>query len=242
MRSSRICVNGLWGPERKRNNTLFKFLKTVFSAWLTAAVLISAAAEPVPVTALESLQKENAALRDKLIAQGRELACMRQWLAGMVSGEASLGDAAPDVRFQRLETIRESGMALALKSDSAVKELRKFFRAAQVDDATRIKYLMLLDELSAAAGTFSGSIVSRDMTRMDLRVITVDNKLQIGIVSGGMRCGVFPGMMLSPVNAPESKLRLRVISVRPGACAVDLAAGEWSEVIPGMALTPFRKQ
>lgn len=242
MHSSRICVSGSWDTETKRNKPLFNIFKRICLLLFSAALLHSSAAETASAAALEALQKENAALRDKLIAQGRELTWMRQWLAGVVSGEAALGDASPDVRAQRLAAIRESGMALALKSDAAVKDLRGFFRGAAVDEATRIKYQILLDELSAAARAFSGSVVTAEPTRMDLRVITVDHKLHIGVVSGGMRCGVFPGMLLYPANTPESKLQLRVISVRPGACAVDLAAGSWSEVIPGMTLTPFRKR
>ena len=167
---------------------------------------------------------------------------MQMWLAGITSGEAELGKDAETVKMLRLKSITEQGMNLALKSDSISKEFRSFLQQLKVDEATRINYILKLDELDAAARSFTGSVRSSDAAVLDMRVISVNTKLNVAVVSGGMNSGIFPGMMLYPVNFRNSSLQFRVVSVRPGACAVDLKNGSWGEVVPGMALTPFRKK
>lgn len=217
---------------------MFSISKSILTIFLSAAVLVGAAAD----STLSALQKENAALREKLLKQGRELANMRKWLAGMVSGEALLNKESADIRLLRLNNLSKSSMALALKSDAVSKELRSYLRSAAIDEALRIKYIIHLDELDAAARNVFSNIQTPKSNQLDLRVIAVDNKLQIAVISGGMSSGVFPGMFLHPVNDPQSRLQLRVISVRPGACAADMVRGTWQDIVPGMALTPFRKR
>ena len=212
---------------------------TVFFA--AAAICFAAGEESVP-DAMATLRKENSELRSKLLEQDKELARMRAWLAGIVSGEAELGKEADNVKLFRMKTVIDQGTQLALKSDSISKNFRRILQNSKIDEVTRINCILLLDELDAAARSFSGSVRSNESAVLDMRVIAVNSKLNIAVVSGGMSQGIFPGMLLYPANLKNRKLIFRVVSVRPGVCAADLQVGSWSEVIPGMALTPFRKR
>lgn len=213
------------------------FIKRVLSALCAAAVGLTAAADT-----LETLRKENSELRSKLLEQSRELTLMRLFLAGMISGEAELGKDSDAVKTLRMKTVLEQGMDLALKSDGVSKAFRILLQQSRFDEATRINYILKLDELDAAARSFSGSVKTPDPETLDMRIISISQKLNVAVVSGGMNSGIFPGMVLYPVNLRSSDLQFRVVSVRPGACAVDLKSGSWSDVVPGMALTPFRKR
>ena len=215
---------------------MFK-IRTLLIVLGAAAVSLTTAADT-----FETLRKENSELRSKLLAQSRELKQMRLWLAGMISGEAELGKDADGVKTLRLKTISEQGMNLVLKSDAVSKAFRAFLQQSKLNEATRINYILQLDELDAAARSFSGTVKSPDPEKLDMRVINIQTTLNIAVVSGGMDSGIFPGMILYPANLCDSELQFRVVSVRPGVCAVDLKAGSWSEVVPGMALTPFRKR
>ena len=200
-----------------------------------------AAGEKQPST-IEAMQKENAALRDEIIRIIAELTLMKQWLAGMVSAEKELPkDDVGAIRLAKLAALQKSGMILALKADAVSKQIRQELRSAKFDEASRIKYSMLLDELDEAARSFSSSAVSGDLKKQELQIIAIDRKLQLVVLSGGSFAGIAPGMILFPKKSSGNKLRLRVISVRPGACAADLRDGDWSDVIPGMILTPFKK-
>ena len=206
------------------------------------AAAVAAAADDGSGSALEQLRRENAELRSRLLKQEQELNRMRQWLAGVVSGYNESGSGSNERLLARFNEVIRSGKALSLKCDEISKSLRRLLKDKAFSESVRIQYSMLLDELDERARSFTNIALHRDGKNSDMRIIAVDNKLQIAVVSGGLQDGIFPGMMLYQVNSPESKLRLRVISVRPGACAVDLAGGEWKEVIPGMELTPFRKR
>ena len=210
---------------------------------VNAAILLlttSAAGEKAP-SSIEALQKENAALRDEIIRINAELTLMKQWLAGMVSAEKELSkEDAAAIRLAKLTALKKCGMILALKADAVSKQIRQELRSVKFDETSRIKYSMLLDELDEAARSFSSHAVSGDLKKQELQIIAVDRKLQLAVLSGGSSAGIAPGMILFPKNSTGNKLRLRVISVRPGACAADLREGDWSEVIPGMLLTPFK--
>lgn len=214
----------------------------ILTAFLAAAAVCFAVGEESVPDALATLRKENSELRAKLLAQDKELARMRAWLAGMISGEAELGKEADAVKLFRMKTVIDQGMHLALKSDSVSQNFRRILQNSKIDEVTRINCVLLLDELDAAARSFSGSVRSKESAELDMRVISVNPKLNIAVVSEGMSKGIFPGMLLYPVNFKNRKLIFRVVSVRPGVCAVDLQEGRWSEVISGMALTPFRKR
>ena len=219
-----------------------KRIKTFAFILISAVAVLPVAAESVDANALSVLQKENSELRDKLQDQSRELALMRMWLAGVTSGEAELGKDAGSIKLLRLKSITEQGMDLALKSDSISKEFRALLQKIKLDEATRINYILKLDEFDNAIRSFTGSVRSSEPSALDMRVISVNTKLNVAVVSGGMNNGIFSGMMLYPANYRNSQLQFRVVSVRPGTCAVDLKNGSWSEVVPGMALTPFRKK
>ena len=206
-----------------------------------AAVALTGAATGEGESAFDKLRKENAQLRSQLIKQNAELARMRLWLAGMVSGEVETATEQKILLLNRFKEVVGKGKNLALKAGDVTRELRALLARAKLDDASRIQYTMLLDELDRMAQEYFGVVSENGAKNLDLRVISLDSKLHVAVVSGGLREGIFPGMMLFPVGNKESKLRLRVIGVRSGACAVDLAAGEWSEVTPGMRVTPFKK-
>ncbi len=211
----------------------------IFSFLAAAAVMAAAAGEGE--SAFDVLRKENAQLRSQLIKLNAELSLMRLWLAGMVSGEAEVVPEQKALLLTKFNEVVRRGQKLALKSGDVTRELRRLLLSLKLDDAMRIRYTMLLDELDRMAQEFSGAVVKTDSKNLDLRIISMDSKLHIAVVSGGLREGIFPGMVLYPMGNPSSKLRLRVIGVRSGACAVDLAGGEWSEVTPGMRLTPFKR-
>lgn len=197
------------------------------------------------VSAFDALRRENAQLRTQLIKQNAELARLRLWLAGMVSGSAELPhDQTERVLLARFNEVIGNGKNLSVKVAAAVRELRQLLAQAKLNDAARIQYSMLLDELEQLARSFSAVAVggSEQSKNLEMRIISLDSKLHIAVVSGGLREGIFPGMLLYPVNFSNDDLRLRVIGVRSGACVVDLAGGKWSDVTPGMALTPFRKR
>ena len=223
-----------------RRKIIFRILLLLLS--IPAAAVAAAAANDSSGSALEQLRRENAELRSRLLTQEQELNRMRQWLAGVVSGYSESGSGNNERLLARFNEVIRSGKALSLKCDEISKSLRRLLKDKMFSESVRIQYSMLLDELDERARSFTNIALRQDGKSADMRVIAVDNKLQIAVVSGGLQDGIFPGMMLYQVNSPESKLQLRVISVRPGACAVDLAGGEWKEVIPGMELTPFRKR
>ena len=215
--------------------------KSIFFLSLAAFMLTGAAAGEGE-SAYDKLRKENAQLRSQLIKQNAELSRMRLWLAGMVSGEAEITPEQKILLLTRFKEVVGKGKNLALKAGDITRELRALLAVLKLDDASRIRYTMLLDELDRMTQEYFGVVAEKEGKTLDLRVISLDSKLHIAVVSGGLREGIFPGMMLFPMGDKESKVRLRVIGVRSGACAVDLAAGEWSEVTPGMRVTPFKKE
>lgn len=218
-------------------------LKTFFIAAVSFLLLTTPAAGETQLSSLEELQKENTALRSEIIRINAELTLMKQWLAGMVSAEKELSKTdAAEIRLANLTALQQNGMTLALKADAVSKQIRQELRSGKFDEATRIKYRMLLDELDEAARSFSSKAASGDLKKQELQIIAVDRKLQMAVLSGGSSAGIAPGMILFPLNSTKSELQLRVISVRPGACAADLHKGSWGEVIPGMLLTPFQNK
>lgn len=218
-------------------------LKTFFIAAVSFLLLTTPAAGETQLSSLEELQKENTALRSEIIRINAELTLMKQWLAGMVSAEKELSKTdAAEIRLANLTALQQNGMTLALKADAVSKQIRQELRSGKFDEATRIKYRMLLDELDEAARSFSSKAASGDLKKQELQIIAVDRKLQMAVLSGGSSAGIAPGMILFPQNSTKSELQLRVISVRPGACAADLHKGSWGEVIPGMLLTPFQNK
>lgn len=205
-------------------------------------LLTAWAAGETPLSPLEALQKENAALRSEIIRINAELTLMKQWLAGMVSGEKELdkNDAAA-IRLAKIAALQKSGMNLALKADAVSKLFRKELNSGKYDSASRIKHSMLLDELDETVRSFNSCAVKSEKTQNELQIIAVDRKLQLAVLSGGSSDGIITGMILFPNDRPDSKLKLRVTSVRPGVCAADLREGEWSDVIPGMVFSPFKR-
>ena len=166
---------------------------------------------------------------------------MKQWLAGMVSAEKELDkENAAAIRLAKMAELQKSGIALALKADAVSKLFRKELNSGKYESSSRIKYSMLLDELDETVRSFSSYALRNESTQKELQIIAVDSKLQLAVLSGGSSDGIITGMILFPKNRPDSKLKLRVTSVRPGVCAADLREGEWSDVIPGMLLTPFK--
>ena len=194
------------------------------------------------LSAFEALQKENTALRSEIIRINAELTLMKEWLAGMVSAENELDkENAAALRLANMAKLQKSGMALALKADAVSKLFRKELNSGKYDEASRIKHCMILDELDEAARSFSSYAVKNENAQKELQIIAVDRKLQLAVLSGGSTSGIIPGMILFPKNLPDSKLKLRVTSIRPEVCSADLREGEWNEVFPGMLLTPFKK-
>lgn len=214
-------------------------INSVITVWFL--LLTAWAAGETPLSPLEALQKENAALRSEIIWINAELTLMKQWLAGMVSGESELdkSDSAA-IRLAKIAALQKSGMNLALKADAVSKLFRKELNSGKYDSASRIKNSMLLDELDETVRSFSSYAVRNENAEKELQIIAVDRKLQLAVLAGGSSDGIIPGMILFPKNRPDSKLKLRVISIRSGVCAADLREGEWSEVIPGMIFTPFK--
>ena len=205
-------------------------------------IFSSAAGEP-QITSVAALQQENADLRSEIIRLSSELALMKQWLAGMVSAEVELGKKDADaIRLARLETLQQNGMTLVLKGDALSKQLRSELRSDKFDEPSRIKFIMLLDELDAAARSFAGNAVTSAKNTQELQIIAIDRKLQMVVLSGGSSMGIVPGMLLFPKTSSGGKLTLRVTSVRSGACSADLQSGSWDEIIPGMLLTPVLKR
>ena len=190
-------------------------------------------------SALAALHRENRELRTQLLKTNDELARMKKWLAGMVSGEAELDSGKQLLMENRFNSAVRLGNTLVLKSSEASRELRSLLNELQLDKARKIRYMMILDELDSAAAAFSGNAVRSSLKDGDFRVIAIDRKLQTVIISGGLKDGIAPGMVFRPVGKPETDLRLRVISVRPEACAADFVSGKWSELVTGMAVTPF---
>ena len=214
-------------------------LKHLLIICTLAACFYSNAAGEAQLGTVAALQKENVELRSEIIRLSAELALMKQWLAGMVSAEVELGKTdAGNLRLAKLNALQQSGMALVLKSDAVSKMLRAELNAGKFNEAFRIKYSMLLDELDTAARSFAGKAVASQKNDQELQIIAIDRKLQLIVLSGGSAMGITPGMILFPKNFSGGDLRLRVTRVRPGACAADLQSGSWEQVIPGMLLTP----
>ena len=214
-------------------------LKNLLLIFSLAACIYCNAAGETQLGAVAALQKENFELRSEIIRMSAELALMKQWLAGMVSAEVELGKTdAKNIKLAKLEALQQAGMALVLKSDAVSKQLRAELNSGKFNEAFRIKYSMLLDELDTAARSFAGKAVTAQNNNQELQIIAVDRKLQLAVLSGGSSIGISPGMILFPKNLSGVDLKLRVTSVRPGACAADLQSGSWEHVIPGMLLTP----
>lgn len=214
----------------------------IYSVIMVSFLLLTAwAAGEKTLSSLEVLQKENTALRSEIIRISGELTLMKQWLAGMVSAEKELDkENAAAIRLAKMAELQKSGIALALKADAVSKLFRKELNSGKYDSSSRIKYSMILDELDETVRSFSSYAIRNENVQKELQIIAIDSKLQLAVLSGGSSDGIITGMILFPKNRPGSKLKLRVISVRPGVCAADLQEGEWSDVIPGMLLTPFR--
>lgn len=213
-----------------------------------AAVMLAAAAQAAPSAEPETetarLRRENAELRDKLLKSETALRRLRLWMAELAeTGEA----AAPAVREERLlsvlNALARSGGDLAVKSAGVCDEFSAVLKDAKFGGVRQAQLSLMLDDLRSAARQFilqTDEGVRGADTLNSCRVLAVDAKLRIAVLSAGSDQGVFPGVVYRN-GAGNDAVLLQVSGVGPGASAATLIRGRFSDLRPGMTVTAVRE-
>ncbi|MBO7329877.1 MAG: hypothetical protein J6W00_14030 [Lentisphaeria bacterium] len=213
--------------------------KKIFALLITicsGAVLFAAA----PESDAGDLRKEIQELRKKLLAQEKELANYRIWLASL--GIDYRKNSVPEREKHLLYTLEElsrCGNLLSMAALTVGDECRKLLVELPLGPARKAQIKIRLDELDRAAGKFAGLTIPGDANAGSCRLLAVSDDLQVVVLSAGAGAGVFPGMIFYVKNDPQ--LKFRVIGTRFEGAVAELAEGNWSDVVPGMEVSAFQK-
>jgi hypothetical protein len=211
----------------------------VYGAIIAVISVFCAAAQDAGV--IEQLRKENRELRTKLLEQSARLRRLELWLGDVATGDGKLDQREREaVLLRRLQEVSAGGRELALKVDNTSMALRRTVAELPVSSARKTQLILRLEELELMARRHI-ALLSRSDRQYESHVISFDRNIGVAVISGGIGKGFFPGMIFRDKSG-KSKLRLRVIGVRPAVAAAEVIDGAWDDLTPGMALTALTER
>ena len=222
-------------------------LKRLFFTFCLLSVIFSCPAGS-DHTELSKLRMENRRLRleldrlrGKLSEKDNDLQKFRLWLA--VTADAGKMQTVSEREMQLInilkETVKRSNRLLVHISgvDTLFRDLLKELPVGPARQARLLLQLEQLEryalQLSTIVGVFEES-TSRQLLE-NVRAVAVNRQLDTVILSAGSVHGVFPGLLFQ--SRQDSRLRLRVVSVRPWVCAAMPVGGSAEQFTPGMEFT-----
>ena len=212
-------------------------IKTLFIFTIISAVTMTAVNAAVPEAPEAALRRENARLRDELLRRSKELEDLKLYLATVTSGGAVQKSSEREKNaLAALDKISHSGMDMAIKVDTALRELRAMMRVLPLSDLQQTQINLRLESMEAAVRHYI--LFARGGKKDSCHVVAVERRLGIVVISAGLDQGLFPGMVFRPQQG-DSPIRLRVITVKEEIAAAELIAGAWEDITPGMSITAF---
>lgn len=213
-----------------------KKLFACFTIMISGAMLLTAA----PESDNSRLLRENQQLRKKLLAQEKELANYRIWLAslGVDYRKNSVSEREKHLLYT-LEEVSRRGNLLSMAALTVSDECRKLLIELPLGPARKAQIKLRLDELDRAAGKFAGLTIPGDAQAGSCRILAVNNDLQVVVLSAGAGAGVFPGMIFHVKNNPQ--LKFRVTGTRFEGALAEITEGNLQDVVPGMEVSAFQK-
>ena len=190
------------------------------------------------------LRKSNEQLKQKIAEQQKELLLLRaqkekvaqelrniKLFIGNVVETGSF-QSAKDKEEQLLRLILEMstrGNKLALLSEDFSQYIKKLLPTLPLGQAQQARILLKIDELNYAARSFVGmGSATKDK---DFRILAINDKLDIVVISCGAIHGFAPGMNL---KVKDYDLQLKLIAVRPLISAAVILKGNIKLLTPGM--------
>ena len=185
------------------------------------------------------LQGELLEIRKQLEKQNRENLALRLWLAGVpAEGTVRKDGKREDQLLKSMGFLLESGNELALKTTAFCEEVRQLLKELPLGKVRQADILLRLDMASDAARRMVGlteyelSAKENDGTVRKCRILAVDRKLSIVILSVGSARGAFPGLIYR--TGKNGATRLRIVNVRPFVAAAAVLSGNIADLAPGM--------
>ena len=221
---------------------LFLFLAAAFAAFPSAL----RAADPLETIRLRRSNEELRRLCDERAAEIErlrgELARLQSrldkldlWLAGVAdTGEVTPAERREEMLLIRLSEFSRQGSELALGTVAFCDEIRKLLGELPLGAARRARLSLQIDELESAARTFvaASENASRDpiAALKNCRVLAVDRKLGVAVLSAGALDGVAPGILF---KSGDGAVSLRVVAVRRRVAAAVPVGGKLSDLAVG---------
>jgi hypothetical protein len=178
-------------------------------------------------------------IRKQLEKQNRENLALRLWLAGVpAEGTVRKDGKREDQLLKSMGFLLESGNELALKTTAFCEEVRQLLKELPLGKVRQADILLRLDMASDAARRMIGlteyelSAKENDGTVRKCRILAVDRKLSIVILSVGSARGAFPGLIYR--TGKNGATRLRIVNVRPFVAAAAVLSGNIADLAPGM--------
>ena len=185
------------------------------------------------------LQGELLEIRKQLEKQNRENLALRLWLAGVpAEGTVRKDGKREDQLLKSMGFLLKSGNELALKTTAFCEEVRKLLKEVPLGKVRQADILLKLEFASEAAQRMIGlmeyelSAGKNDGTLRKCRILAVDQKLSIVILSVGSARGAFPGLIYR--TGKNGATRLRIVHVRPFVAAAAVLSGNITDLAPGM--------
>ena len=185
------------------------------------------------------LQGELLEIRKQLEKQNRENLALRLWLAGVpAEGTVRKDGKREDQLLKSMGFLLKSGNELALKTTAFCEEVRKLLKELPLGKVRQADILLKLDFAAEAAQRMIGlteyelSDGGNSGTLRKCRILAVDQKLSVVILSVGSAKGAFPGLIYR--TGKNGATRLRIVNVRPFVAAAAVLSGNITDLAPGM--------
>jgi len=178
-------------------------------------------------------------LRAKLAETQERYAKLDRWLAGVAdTGEVTPAERREELLLVRLSEFSRQGSELALGTVAFCDEIRRLLGEIPLGAARRARLSLRIDELESAARTFvaASENAGRDpiAALRNCRVLAIDPKLEVAVISVGALDGVAPGIVFKNTAGTIS---LRVVAVRRRVAAAVPTAGSLADLAVGAELS-----
>lgn len=204
----------------------------------------------------ERLKAENAALKKELEAQRKELietnikhSRQSERLKRIEASAAATMETLEPIYVgsreqemaEALRLVSEAGASLAARTSGFCDDLDALISELPMDKVGLAKIRLRLDGLRAEAQVLAvlTSPPAPPEKFERCRILEIDKSLRTAVLSAGFRDGVRNGLLLR--SGPGGAVVLRVVAVRPLACAAQAVEGDLSALLPGMEASATSK-
>lgn len=187
------------------------------------------------------LRAELDRLRGKLAEQDRNMLKFRQWVGSVSdSGRVQTVSERETRLLAMLSELLKRCNRLVIQVSEIQRSFRTLISEVPMGPAKQARLLLQLEELeriSMQASEISGVVEAENDPKafQELRVIAVNRELETAVLSGGSVHGLFPGLIYQ--GKSDSRLKLRIVSVRPWVSAAVPVDGRMDEITPGMTFS-----